>query len=189
MLKQAARWGPSTPRPSACVTRSICEALRSEAVTFLISLVVRGQKAPESIYPTSIAGVLRLRAINSLNAIDLRGASLRMTLFWRGLKNIWSDPRNTGRSKKSQALRMTPFWRVEKDLAASKKHKNIEKVTGSQDDAFVGVLNKNIHRERKGKRANLDKSGICPCGTELAGSHADSEGRSLQKCFRRLFIP
>ena len=36
----------------------------SEAVTFLISLVVRGRKAPRSICPTSIAGVLRLRAIS-----------------------------------------------------------------------------------------------------------------------------
>jgi hypothetical protein len=30
-----------------------------------------------------------------------------MTPFWRGLKNIWSDPKNTGRSKKLQALGMT----------------------------------------------------------------------------------
>ena len=30
-----------------------------------------------------------------------------MTPFWRGLKNIWSDPKNMGRSKKSQALGMT----------------------------------------------------------------------------------
>ena len=40
-------------------------------------------------------------------AIDLRGASLRMTPFWRGLKNIWSGAKNAKRSKKSQALRMT----------------------------------------------------------------------------------
>ena len=40
-----------------------------------------------------------------------------MTPFWRGLNNIWSD---------------------------AKKDEKIEKVTGSQDDDFVGVLKKNI---------------------------------------------
>ena len=54
-------------RATSAVSRDkFVMALRSEAVTFLISLVVRGRKAPKSICPTSIAGVLRLRAINSL---------------------------------------------------------------------------------------------------------------------------
>jgi hypothetical protein len=44
-------------------------------------------------------------------------APLRMTPFWRGLKNIWSNPKNTGRSKKSQALWMTLLCEVQKDIA------------------------------------------------------------------------
>ena len=39
-------------------------------------------ESSEEHLPTSIAGVLRLCAINPLLCIDLRGASLRMTLFW-----------------------------------------------------------------------------------------------------------
>jgi hypothetical protein len=38
--------GSSAPRHKRCITRSICEALRSEAVTFLISC---GRKAAKSI--------------------------------------------------------------------------------------------------------------------------------------------
>jgi hypothetical protein len=57
--------------------------------------------------PTSIAGVLRLRAIKPLFAIDLRSASLRMTDLLGGLKYSWLDAENTKRSKKSQALGMT----------------------------------------------------------------------------------
>ena len=40
---------------------------------------------------------------------------------------------------------MTHFWRgLKKHLVGCKKHEKIEKVTGSQDDDFVGVLKKNI---------------------------------------------
>ena len=41
--------------------------------------------------------------------IDLRGASLRMTTFWRGTENIRSGAKKR-RSKKTQALRMTILW-------------------------------------------------------------------------------
>src|SRR3984957_18579964 len=46
---------------------------------------------PESLeehLPINIAGVLRLRATSVRQAIGLRGASLRMTDFVRGLRNI-----------------------------------------------------------------------------------------------------
>ena len=94
--------------------------LRSEAVTFLISLVVCGRKAPKSACQQASPGflrlrsgqALRLRAINPLlcdrsarRFAPTAGAG-RMTPFWRGLNNIWSGAKNTRRSKKSQALLM-----------------------------------------------------------------------------------
>ena len=96
-------------------------------MTFSISLVVRGRKAPESICPTSIAGVLprhagtgRLRAINSL--ICDRSARRFAPAASRGRQD---DASLEG---------------IEKHLVGSKKHGKIEKVTSSQDDDFVGVL-------------------------------------------------
>ncbi len=77
--------------------------LRSEAVTF-ISLVVCGRKAPKSSCQQASPGSFDSAPYTLCDAIDLRGASLRMTLFGRGLNNIWSGAKNTKRSKKSQAL-------------------------------------------------------------------------------------
>jgi hypothetical protein len=51
-----------------------------------------------------------------------------MTLFWRGLKNIWSGAKNPKRSKKSQALRMTLFLRGLKNIwSRAKKPKGSKK--------------------------------------------------------------
>src|ERR1700689_4336645 len=52
--------------PKRCVTRFICEALRSEAVTFLVSFGFWWLESCEEHRLTSIVGVLRLRAINPL---------------------------------------------------------------------------------------------------------------------------
>ena len=58
--------GSSTPRHKRCVTRQIGGALRSEAVTFLISVRFWWPESYEEHRLTSIVGVLRLRAINPL---------------------------------------------------------------------------------------------------------------------------
>jgi hypothetical protein len=57
--------------------------------------------------PTSIAGVLRLRAIKPSVEIDLRSASLRMTVLSRLEIQLVGYAEDTKRSKKSQALGMT----------------------------------------------------------------------------------
>ena len=67
-----------------------------------------------------------------------------MTALWGGKKHPVSYAENTKRSKKSQALRMTALWGVKSIRLATQKNEKIEKVTGSQDDDFVGVLKKNI---------------------------------------------
>ena len=77
-------------------------------------------------------------------AIDLRGASLRMTPFWRGLKNIRAD---------------------------AKKREKIEKVTCSLDDDFVGVPTKNALTSDTYGDASWAKFRH-PCGT--GGFRADS---------------
>src|SRR5579863_3900354 len=60
---------------------------------------------------TSIAGVLRLRAINR----SVRYRSVRRFAqddgFVEEVENIWLVCSNTERSTKSQALRMTALWR------------------------------------------------------------------------------
>ena len=81
--------------------------LRSEALTFLISLVVRGRKAPKSICPRSIAGVLRLRAINTLICDRSARRFAQDDAFLEGVEKHLVGSKNTGRSKKSQALGMT----------------------------------------------------------------------------------
>jgi hypothetical protein len=64
-----------------------------------------------------------------------------MTPFWRGLKNIWSG---------------------------AKKREKIEKVTGSQDDGFVGVVMKNsLNRLTLIGLSSWAKFSR-PCGTEFA---------------------
>src|ERR1700733_9038306 len=81
--------------------------LRSEAVTFLISLVVHGRKAPKSICSKSTAGVLRLRAINSLICDRSARRFAQDDAFLKGIEKRLVGSKNTGRSKKSQALGMT----------------------------------------------------------------------------------
>src|ERR1700684_3231345 len=88
---------------------------RSESLTFKFPCSLWPESSEEHLR-TSIAGVPSAtfgtgfstpRHKTLCYAIDLRGASLRMTPFWRGLKNIWSGAKNAKRSKKSQALGMT----------------------------------------------------------------------------------
>ena len=67
--------------------------------------------------PTSIAGVLRLRAI-------------KPSVCDRSAKRFAQDDGFVGGLE-------TADW-------ICRKHEKIEKVTGSQDDDFVGVLKKNI---------------------------------------------
>jgi hypothetical protein len=55
------------------------------------------------------------------------------------------------------------------------KHGKIEKVTGSQDDDFVGGSKKNTPNTLVERESRAKFSG--PCGTDFAvdGSHADPE--------------
>src|ERR1700691_3563011 len=96
--------------PKRCVTRFICEALRSEAVTFLVSFGFWWLESCEEHRLTSIVGVLRLRAINSL----LSDRSARRFAQDDGLVGV-----------------LKTVW-----LGVTKTRK-IKKVTTSQDDDFA----------------------------------------------------
>ena len=85
---------------------------------FLSFLAVCGRKAPKSILPTSIAGGLRLRAINHL-------------LFDRSARRFAQDDAFSEGT--------------EKHLVGCKKREKIEKVTGSQDDKGEGSASIRIH--------------------------------------------
>jgi hypothetical protein len=89
-----------TKGPRNCRSRR----LHSEFVTFLSSGVVCGRKAPKSILPTSIAGVLRLRAIKP----SVRDRSAKRFAqddgFFRGWKYSWLDMQKTRKDLKSHRL-------------------------------------------------------------------------------------
>jgi hypothetical protein len=89
--------GPSTPRHKRCVPRSIGKALRSEAVTFLIS---SWPESCEEHVPISIAGVLRLRAVSPVLSDPSARRFAQDDDSVVGIKNIGSSAKNTKRSKK-----------------------------------------------------------------------------------------
>jgi murein L,D-transpeptidase YcbB/YkuD len=76
--------------------------------------------------------------------------------FIGGLEYNWLNmQKNTKRSKKSQALRMTA---LSGGLSATgsicREHEKIDKVTGSQDDGFVGGLEYNwLNMQKNTKRS------------------------------------
>src|ERR1700722_7404127 len=73
------------------------------ACDFLVSLVVCGRKAPKSICQQASPGSFDCAPQTLCYAIDMRGASLRMTILWRGPKNIWSGTK-TRKDRKSHRL-------------------------------------------------------------------------------------
>jgi hypothetical protein len=79
--------------------------LRSELVTLLSSGISSRPENSQEHLPASIAGVLRLRAMSPLFAIDLRSASLRMTFFVAGLKYSWLGMQKTRKIEKVTASR------------------------------------------------------------------------------------
>ena len=93
----------------SCRRRSLHYAAhRSEFVTFLSSGVVYGRKAPKSILPTSIAGVLRLRAIKPSVCDRSARRFAQDDDFVGGLEiQVVGYAENAKRSKQSQALEMT----------------------------------------------------------------------------------
>ena len=116
-----------------------------------------GRKAPSDFGEISIAGVLRLRAQGPASRDKSVRRCAQDDAFLQGLKNIWSGPKNTRRSKKSQALRMTILWRgLKNNWPRQKKYKKFEKVTSSQDDAFPEGLKKHLVGSKK--HGKIEKS-------------------------------
>src|ERR1700721_740036 len=66
--------------------------LRYAPVGMTIHIWVRVASAQENCHP------------------DKKSQTLRLTILWRGPKNIWSGTKNAKGPKKSQALRMTILW-------------------------------------------------------------------------------
>src|SRR6266702_7415500 len=91
--------------------------LRSEVVAFVISLIVWWPESCEEHRPTSILGVLRLRALNPLSG----DSSARRFAQDDGLVGVLKNM-----------------------LVGCTKTREIKKVTTSQDDVSVGGLKKNI---------------------------------------------
>ena len=102
--------GSSTPRHQGL--GHAIDLLRAplRVCDFFISRCRLRPESSQEHLPGSIAGVLRLRAINPLFSIDLRSASLRMTTLLGGLQYSWLDSKKHEGSKTSQALRMTISW-------------------------------------------------------------------------------
>ena len=77
-----------------------------------------------------------------------------MTPFWRGLKTSGRIQKH-GKIEKVFGSQDDAFLEgIEKHLVGSTKHGKIEKVTGSQDDGFLeGVLTKNKQRSGVRKEA------------------------------------
>ena len=73
-------------------------------------------------------------------AIDLRGASLRMTVLLRFEAHLVRGAENTKDRKKSQALRMTVLFGSLQDSWLDKREHERSKVTAAQDDGFVWEL-------------------------------------------------
>jgi hypothetical protein len=90
-----------------CVTRQICDALRSEVVTFYVC----GQKAPNTICAQASPRSFDF-ALLTLRIRQICEALRKDDDFVEGLKHlvIWSEVRKTQRSKKSRALRTTILW-------------------------------------------------------------------------------
>jgi hypothetical protein len=80
-----------------------------------------GRKAPSSLGKISTAEVLRLRAPSAVSRDKAVRRCAQDDVFVRGLE-----------------IQLVGICR---------KHVKIEKVTGSQDEVFVGVLKKNISRK------------------------------------------
>ena len=97
----------------------MCFALRSELVTFLIWLVVRGRKTWKSICQRASPGPSTSRISRSLCDRSARRFA-QDDGFVRGSRNIRLVVRKT---------------------------RKVEKVTGSRDDVFVGVSKKNIRNK------------------------------------------
>src|SRR5580658_10211619 len=82
--------------------------LRLEAVTFKFPCSLWPEN-PEEHLPTSIAGVLRLRAINPLLCDRSARRFAQDDAFFEGTEKYLVGCKNAKGSKKSQALRMTVF--------------------------------------------------------------------------------
>jgi hypothetical protein len=70
---------------------------------FIFRCSLRPESSQEHL-PTSIAEVLRLRAIKPSVCDNLRSASLRMTALFGGLKYSWLDMQKTRKDRKSHRL-------------------------------------------------------------------------------------
>ena len=108
-------------------------------MTFLSSGVVCGRKAPKSLLPTSIAGVLRLRAIKP----SVRDISAKRFAqddgFVGGLEiQLVGYAENTKRSKKSQALRMTIVSEALSKNISRKGPRNCRSLDCARDDKGEG---------------------------------------------------
>jgi hypothetical protein len=105
-------------KPAPFKERAICDALRSEFVTFLSSVVVRSRKAPKSISQEGLPGfprlhsgqALRLRAKSPLLCGRAAKRFAQDDDFVWGMRYSWLDSKKYESSKKSQDLRMTISW-------------------------------------------------------------------------------